>query len=275
VADPTVAYVAMTWIAAGCYALGTLANVYGVLFQSERMERSSYWPVWLGMLVHAGAMLFWWRVVGHGPYMAPSEVLSSDAWMALAVFFVFRSFFPRIQPASILVFPLAMLMLALGVFFNPGVRSLPPSFASVWLVFHVTFYKIALGTLIIALAFSVFFLTRERSSAAWLARLPDQERLDLQAYRFTGFGFVFWGIAMLAGSIWAYNSWGRYWGWDPVETWSLITWLLFGIYLHLRRFFRWSGRRAAWLLILCFLVSLMSLFVASHLGSSIHAEYFR
>lgn len=274
-ADATAVYVAMTWIAAGCYGLGTLANVYGVLFQSGRVERSSYWPVWLGMLVHAAAMLFWWRVVGHGPYMAPSEVLSSDAWMALGVFFVFRGFFPRIRPASVLVFPSAMLMLALGVFFNPGARSLPPSFASVWLIFHISFYKVALGTLIIALAFSVFFLARERSGAAWLGRLPEQDRLDLYAYRFAGFGFVFWGIAMLAGSIWAYNSWGRYWGWDPVETWSLITWLLFGIYLHLRRFFRWSGRRAAWFLIFCFLVSLVSLFVASHLGSSIHAEYFR
>ncbi len=273
--DPTAAYVAMSWAAAGCYALGTLANVHGVLFRSEWSERWSYRAVWLGMVVHALAILFWWRAVGHGPYMAPSEVLSSDAWVALATYFVFLPFFPRIRPASIVVFPLAMLMLALGVFFNPGVRSLPPTFASVWLVFHVSFYKVALGTLLIALAFSIFFLVKERSGAAWLARLPDLERLDLHAYRFAGFGFVFWGIAMLAGSIWAYNSWGRYWGWDPVETWSLITWLCFGIYLHLRRFFRWRGRRAAWFLIFCFVMSLMSLFVTSHMGSSIHAEYFR
>lgn len=274
-ADPTAVYVTMTWVAAGCYALGTLANVHGVLFQNGRTERWGYWPVWFGMTVHALAILFWWRAVGHGPYMAPSEVLSSDAWVALATYFVFRAFFPRIQPASILVFPLAMLMLALGVFFNPGVRSLPPTFASIWLVFHISFYKVALGTLVIALAFSVFLLVKGRSAAAWLARLPDLDRLDLYAYRFTGFGFVFWGIAMLAGSIWAYNSWGRYWGWDPVETWSLITWLCFGIYLHLRRFFRWSGRRAAWFLIFCFVMSLVSLFVTSHMGSSIHAEYLR
>ena len=274
-ADATAVYVGMTWASAACYAAGTIANVQGVIFQNARVERFSYWPVRLGMVVHAGAIAFWWRVVGHGPYMAPSEVLSSDAWVALAMFFVFRAFFPRVQPASVVVFPLAMLMLALSVFYNPGVRSLPPTFASVWLVFHISFYKIALGTLAIALAFSVFFLAKERSRAGWLERLPDLERLDLHAYRFAGFGFVFWGIAMLAGSIWAYNSWGRYWGWDPVETWSLFTWLSFGIYLHLRRFFRWSGRRAAWFLIFCFLLSLTSIFVTSHMGSSIHAEYFR
>jgi ABC-type transport system involved in cytochrome c biogenesis permease subunit len=275
VADPKLLYVGMTWLAVLGYALGTLGNVYGVIFENDRMERRSCWPVWAGMVVHAAAILFWWRMVGHGPYMSPSEVLSSDAWVALATYFVFRGFFPRIRPVSIVVFPAAMLMLALAVFFSPGVRTLPPTFTSIWLVFHIAFYKVALGTLIVALAFSLFVLWKPGSSAAWLARLPDVERLDLYAYRFAGFGFVFWGIAMLAGSIWAYNSWGRYWGWDPVETWALITWLLFGIYLHLRRFFRWGGRRAAWLLILCFVMSLVSLFVTSHMGSSIHAEYLR
>jgi ABC-type transport system involved in cytochrome c biogenesis permease subunit len=273
--EPTAIYVTLTWIAVGCYALGTVANVHGVLFQHPRTERGSYLAIGVGMLVHAGAIAWWWRVVGHGPYMAPSEVLSSDAWVALAIFFAFRAAFPRIQPASVVVFPLAMLMLALSVFQNPGIRTLPPTFGSVWLVFHISFYKVALGTLMVALAFSLFLLAKGRSRAAWIARLPDPEKLDLYAYRFTGFGFVFWGIAMLAGSIWAYNSWGRYWGWDPVETWALVTWLLFGIYLHLRRFFRWNGRRAAWLLVGCFLVSLVSVFVTSHMGSSIHAEYFK
>jgi ABC-type transport system involved in cytochrome c biogenesis permease subunit len=264
----------MTWIVVGLYAVGSVTNVFGVIFQRPRVERASSWPVGVGMALHAAAILVWWRVVGHGPYMAPSEVMSSDAWVALAVFFVFRRVFPRIRPASVVVFPLAMLMLALGVFYNPGVRSLPPTFASVWLVFHIGFYKIALGTLLVALAFSVFLL-RKGSSAGWVARLPDALTLDLYAYRFAGFGFVFWGVAMLAGSVWAYNAWGRYWGWDPVETWALITWLLFGLYLHLRRFYRWRGRRAAWLLVLCFVVSLVSLFVTSHMASSIHAEYFK
>jgi ABC-type transport system involved in cytochrome c biogenesis permease subunit len=80
---------------------------------------------------------------------------------------------------------------------------------------------------------------------------------------------------MLAGSIWAYQSWGRFWGWDPVETWSLITCLLFGVYLHLRRFFQFQGTRAAWFFIFCFMVSLLAIFVMSHLGTSIHSQYFK
>lgn len=275
--EATTLYVGATWAAVLLYAVGTVASVFGVLFARPRAERIADWIVRGGMVVHGAAILYWWRIVGHGPYLAPSEVLSSDAWVTLAMFFAFRAAFPRIQPASVLVFPAAMLMLALAVFYNPGIRTLPPTFASVWLVFHIGFYKIALGTLLIALAFSIFYLGKDRPGATsgWRSRLPAPDRLDLYAYRFAGFGFVFWGIAMLAGSIWAYNSWGRYWGWDPVETWALVTWLLFGIYLHLRRFFGWAGRRAAWFLAACFVVSLVSLFATSHMATSIHAEYFR
>ena len=149
------------------------------------------------------------------------------------------------------------------------------TFRSIWLVIHIGLYKISLATLIIALAFSLFYLMKRRSNAPWLLRLPDLPMIDVYAYRFAGFGFIFWTIGMLAGSIWAYQSWGRFWGWDPVETWSLITWIVFGIYLHLRRFFGWQGERAAWFYLGCLVLSLLALFYTSHLNTSIHMEYFR
>jgi len=274
--DRTLAfYVALSWATVFCYVVATILNVYGVLFKKEVVEQRSYWPAWLGFAIHTAAIVYWWRIVGHGPYMAPSEVLSSDAWVAFGMFVLFQRFYPRIRPASVIVFPAIFLLIGLATMATPGIRTLPPTFGSVWLVFHISFYKIALGTLLIALAFSLFYLLKMRSQAAWLQRLPDLAGIDLHAYRFAGFGFIFWAIGMLAGSIWAYKSWGRYWGWDPVETWSLITWLVFGIYLHLRRFFRLSGKRAAWFFICCFCLALVALFVTANLGSSIHAEYFK
>ncbi|WP_298268801.1 cytochrome c biogenesis protein CcsA [Geobacter sp.] len=269
-------YVAVNWIIVFFYVVATIANVYGLVFGNEKMERRSFRPVACGFVIHTTSIILWWRMVGHGPYMAPSEVLSSVSWFSIVMFFLFLLVYPRLRPVSIFVFPSAFLMLAIANFYNPGIRTLPPTFGGVWLVFHIAFYKIALGTLIIAVAFSVFYLMKGRGSqVAWLQRLPELSVIDLYAYRFAGFGFIFWAIAMLAGSIWAYKSWGRYWGWDPVETWSLITWLFFGVYLHLRRFFRWNGSRAAWFFVFCFIMSLISYFVTSHMGSSVHAEYFR
>ena len=269
-------WVVLNWTTVFFYVLATITNVSGILFWNEKYERISYRLIGIGMVAHSAAIAYWWRVVGHGPYMAPSEVLTADAWVTLVAFLLFLRVYPRVKPASIVVFPATFLMVALATMSTPGIRTLPPTFGGIWLIFHIAFYKIALGTLVIALAFSLFYLLKDRSEpAAWLQRLPDLPNIDLYAYRFAGFGFIFWAIGMLAGSIWAYKSWGRYWGWDPVETWSLITWLFFGIYLHLRRFFLLRGKRAAWFFILSFVVALIALFVTSHMSTSIHAEYFK
>ncbi len=268
-------YTGVTWLAVVFYVFATVANVYGVLFRKGRWEVVSRRLAFIGLSVHTGVICYWWRVVGHGPYMAPSEVLSSDAWMMMALYLVFARIYPRVRPASIVAFPGTFLLQALGLFYNPGIRTLPPTFRSVWLVIHISLYKVALGTLTIALAFSIFYLLKGRRSYAWLERVPEPEVMDAYCYRFAGFGFIFWTIGMLAGSIWAHQSWGRYWGWDPVETWSLASWLMFGIYLHLRRFFAWNGRRSARFFVVCYVISLISIFIMSHLNTSIHAEYFR
>lgn len=273
--SPMAVYTGMMWVAVILYVVATLLNACGIIFVKDMAERRSIWPALAGLLVQSCAIGYWWRVVGHGPYMAPSEVLASDAWIAIVLYLIFRRLYPRVKPASIVVYPMTFLMLALALFYNPGIRTLPTTFRSIWLIIHIGLYKVALATLLIALAFSVFYLAKTRSSASWTQRLPELPVIDAYSYRFAGFGFIFWTIGMLAGSIWAYQSWGRFWGWDPVETWALITWILFGIYLHLRRFFRLSGGRAAWFFAVCFVVSLISLFVTSHMGTSIHAEYFR
>ncbi len=267
--------VGINWIAVIFYVLATLFNTYGLIFQKEKAEYISYRLVTVGLIIHGGALVYWWHVVGHGPYMARYEVLSSNAWMVLLMFVIFKRFFPRIAAASIIIFPAAFLLVALGLFYNPQVRKLPPSLRSIWLVFHVLFYKIALGTILIAVAFSVFYILKKRTRIRWLNKLPDIEAIDLFAYRFAGFGFTFWAIAMLAGSIWAYQSWGRFWAWDPVETWSLITWVAFGIYLHLRRFLGLRGESAAYFFIACFIISLVAIFFTPLINSSIHSEYFR
>jgi ABC-type transport system involved in cytochrome c biogenesis permease subunit len=195
--------------------------------------------------------------------------------MIVAGLFLILRAYPRIRATSLLVLPAAFLLLALAMFYNPGIRTLPATFRSVWLIIHIGLYKISLATLVIACACSIFYLLKKKKNSGWLQQLPAMEILDVYSYRFAGFGFIFWTIGMLAGSIWAYQAWGRFWGWDPTETWSLITCLMFGGYLHLRRFFNWHGAAAAWLLIGCFLTALLSLFGMATLSGSIHSEYFK
>jgi cytochrome c-type biogenesis protein CcsB len=262
------------WTAVIFYAFAIVFNVYGMIFRREKAEKFSYFIVLAGFIAHGCGLLYRWIISGHGPYMVRYEVISSDAWIAMCLFLVFSRIFPKVKPVSIIVFPVVLLMTGLALFLNPEIGKLPPSLKSIWLVVHVSFIKISLGTILIALALSIFYLLKKRTEIRWLDRLPEIETLDVYAYRFAGFGFTFWTITTLAGSIWAYQSWGRFWAWDPIETWSLITWIVLGIYLHLRRFFGLKGENAAYLFILCFLLTVISVFFVPVLESSVHSSYF-
>jgi cytochrome c-type biogenesis protein CcsB len=271
--NPIVVDISLHWAAVIVYMLATAVNTYGLIFKRDRVEKAGYFIVIAGLLIHGIALVFRWNLTGHGPYTVKYEVLSSNAWMILFIFLIFSRIFPKIKPTSIFVFPSSFLLLAIGLSFNPEVKKLPPSLKSIWLIPHGIFYNIALGTILIAVTFSVFYILKKKTGIKWLQKLPDVETIDVYAYRFAGFGFIFWAIAVLSGSIWAYQSWGRFWAWDPVETWSLVTWIFFGIYLHLRRFFGWKGEKAAYFFILCFLISLVSVFFIPYIESSIHSSY--
>jgi len=267
--------VAANWAVVLVYVLAGISAIAGVQFQKESFERIGFRIAAAGLTLHSVLIALRWREVGHGPYMAPSEVLSSDAWVIVAALLVCRRLYPRLKAVSALALPAAFLLLALSQFYDPGIRTLPTTFRSVWLIVHIALYKISLATLVIGCALAIFFLLKKRSDTGWRQRLPSLEVLDSYSYRFAGFGFIFWTIGMLAGSIWAYQSWGRFWGWDPTETWSLITCLTIAAYLHLRRFFGLRGTLGAWCFIGCFIVSVLTLFVMATLSGSIHSQYFK
>ena len=200
------------WLVVLFYLLATIGNTWGLLFNREKVERLAHRLLIVGLLIHGAAILSWWFIVGHGPYLARFEILSAMAWVMVVLYLVFRHFFPPVRPASLLVYPAALLLIGLGVFCTPAVQTLPPTFRGIWLVLHVTLYIISLPTIVITLAISLGYILKKRTGYAWVARLPDSETLDLLAYRFAGFGFVFWSLAMLTGAIWAYQAWGRFWG---------------------------------------------------------------
>jgi ABC-type transport system involved in cytochrome c biogenesis permease subunit len=125
-----------------------------------------------------------------------------------------------------------------------GERALEPPFRSGWLAVHVTFAWLAFGSYLVASALALQYLWVTRRAAA--VPVPDRRAvLDELAARLIAFGFVADSVMIASGAIWAHGLWGRYWGWDPIETWSLVSWLIYGVNLHLRFTLGWSGRRAA------------------------------
>ena len=148
-------------------------------------------------------------------------------------------------------------LLALGtavtVLYVPS-APLVPALKSAWLVIHVSTAIISGGIFLLAniIAGAFLFLDsmeKKGERAPWAKRLPSLDVLDQLSYRLVAFVFPLWTFSVIAGAIWAESAWGRYWGWDPKETWAFITWVAYAAYLHARVTVGWRGRRAAWLCI--------------------------
>jgi cytochrome c-type biogenesis protein CcsB len=173
---------------------------------------------------------------------------------------------------------LLTLGLAVTVLYTEAAQ-LVPALKSYWLVIHVSAAIICSGAFTLAAAVSALALLRghaERKAAGAevtgiTARMPSQDRLQVMANRIIAFTFPLWTFAVIAGAIWAENAWGRYWGWDPKETWAFITWVVFAAYLHARSTVGWRGNRASWIAIIGWSTFLANYFGVNLFVTSLHS----
>jgi cytochrome c-type biogenesis protein CcsB len=139
--------------------------------------------------------------------------------------------------------------LAVTVFYVE-VAPLVPALHSVWFLIHIVAAAISGAAFSVGGVMSILYLIKKRAEGrgtvrGYLGQLPDSRRMDLIAYRFLAFAFPLWTFTVAAGAIWAQYAWGRYWGWDPKETWALVTWVIYACYLHARSTAGWRGTKAA------------------------------
>jgi len=176
-----------------------------------------------------------------------------------------------------------------AIWFYTEIVPLMDPLKSVWLVIHV--FVASLSTAIFALAFGLSVLQlmqarRERKVAAaageaagtvvktgpgFLRTLPSADALESLAYRFAIIGFIFWTFTLIAGSIWANDAWGRYWGFDTKEVWTFVIWVLYAGYIHARATRGWRGSRSAWLSIIGFTAVLFNFTIVNMFFKGLHA----
>jgi cytochrome c-type biogenesis protein CcsB len=189
---------------------------------------------------------------------------------AAVIAFLGLSFRFRVYEAGL--FLMAPVVLALGLcatVLYTAAGPLVPALHSYWIWIHVTAMTVAIGSYIVAATFTVLYLIAHRHArkaaspgagfGAVLGRLPGADALDRLSYRTVIFAFPIWTFAIIAGAIWADQAWGRYWGWDPKETWAFITWVVYAGYLHARATAGWRGRKAAYIQLVGFASLLFNL----------------
>ncbi|GAB3490763.1 c-type cytochrome biogenesis protein CcsB [Nocardiopsis coralliicola] len=155
-----------------------------------------------------------------------------------------------------------------------------PALHSYWIAIHVSAAIVATGAFMVSGAAGITYLVAQRAElkraagekiAGVAAKLPSPELLDRVSHRFIVIAFPLWTFAIIAGSIWADEAWGRFWGWDPKEVWSFITWVVYAAYLHARATAGWRGSKATWIGLVGFACLMFNFFGVNYLFSGLHS----
>ncbi|MDA8212470.1 MAG: c-type cytochrome biogenesis protein CcsB [Clostridia bacterium] len=268
--------VILFWVAVGLYAGSTLLYLYSLVYGRDKYLRPATRVALSGIVPHSAALIIRWVRAGHGPYLTYYESFGAFSWFAVAFFLYLQYRNLKFRSLGIVVMPLSFIMIGLAVLSSPDILPLPATFATYWLIVHVIFAMIGYGATVLATAFGILYLLKQRKQqqgqeGGFWQRIPGLGSLDELSYQNLAFGFIALTIMIIAGAIWAKRSWGRYWGWDPIETWSLISWLVYGSYLHLRITYRWKGTRAAWFTIFALVVLVFHLFGLNLVYQGSHA----
>jgi cytochrome c-type biogenesis protein CcsB len=229
------------------------------------------WGVHLGELVTRGMAAHRW------PWGNMYEFTSAICFAAVTAYLVILT---RQNVRFLGAFVMIAAVVGLGVatiwlYNDPG--PLTPALNLYWIAIHFSAAITATGAFSIAAVTTALYLLAARREATGrggdgvLARLPGAESLDRLANKITMFGFPIWTFAIMAGAIWADQAWGRYWGWDPKETWSFITWVGYAGYLHARATAGWRGRKAAVISLIAFGCLLFNFFGINFLVSGMHS----
>jgi cytochrome c-type biogenesis protein CcsB len=214
---------------------------------------------WLAFILLGASLVFRAFATGHGPFSNMYEFSIAFAWGILGSYLWFeRKYHQRVL--ALVVFPVALGLLwyALQIPNGADVAPLVPALQNnLLLSVHVATAIVAYGSFTIAFAAAVMYLVQPEGGR-W--GLPKPAVLDEIGYRAIVVGFPFLTLVIVLGAVWADVAWGRYWGWDPKETASLVTWFIYGAYLHARVMRGWRGRKAAILLIVGFGATLLTYF---------------
>jgi ABC-type transport system involved in cytochrome c biogenesis permease subunit len=274
------------WVATGLYFASAALFAERALSKKARGLGVALAVALAGFVVHTVAGGIRWYAVGHGPYVQRSESMSSVAWVGMVLFLAVCLRLPRLRGTGVVVLPACVLTLLaglapsewLGVFIGQALEhgrmdievglygqkeivGLPPTFHGTWFVVHVTSTIAAMAAILVSLGTALLYLGKERNGGAeFYERLPSLAIMDNYSSKFVGVGFVLWTVMIVTGAIWAEEVWGSYWQWDAIQIWSVMMWLVMGLYLHLRRFFKWQGARSALLLVGCVILSVLTLF---------------
>lgn len=240
------------------YFAAFVLYLFRMILKKEFWGYAATFVAWVGFLAHTLALILRWRTsydlgFGHAPVTNLYESLIFFAWSIMILYLAVewriknRMLGAFIVPVAFLI--MAYASIAPGV--NNSIEPLIPALQSNWLTTHVLTCFMGYAAFTVSFGCGLLYLWRSRKEkrqenvSGLSGSLPSLDVLDILIYQSTILGFIFLAMGIMTGSVWAHYAWGSYWGWDPKEIWSLITWLIYAIMLHARFVRGWRGKMMA------------------------------
>ena len=294
-------------VAVAFYVAALICFIVYVPFRRRRVADSALGLVALGWPFHLASILTRAFEAGHWPLGNIYEYSTGISFVIATTFLViaFRAR-QRLLGVPAMICVIALMAVAYMLYVPPG--NLVPALHSYWLTIHVTSMATASGLLVFSSMFAMFFLARRWADgyalatagggsltpggggaavmtgggvggpggvsgglASALRRLPAARTLDLWSFRFVMIGFPVWTFGVMMGAVWGEHAWGRYWGWDPKETFSFVVWVVFAIYLHARVTYGWRETRAAVITLVGFVAIFADLYAVNLWIAGLHS----
>ena len=234
------------WLAVALYSVSALLYIFGFVHKKEGFLRQGEFVSALGFVSHTVCLSLYWTRTSHLAF-STFEVLNDAAWSGICVFLIASAVAKSLKSTGILVVLFTMLTMVWAAISRKDIGPTPPSFDTPWFWVHVVTSAFAYGCMLIAAGNGLLYILKTRNAGdVFYDRLPDLKKLDESNYLFIGIGFVMLTLMIISGAFWTQSVYGNYWAWDPLEVQSLITWLVYAIWLHLRLTLGWRGIKLAW-----------------------------
>jgi ABC-type transport system involved in cytochrome c biogenesis permease subunit len=246
-------------------------GAYTLALGSRRWPRATGALLAAALGLHTLSLAQRWQTHGHGPFTTLHEVLSSNLWSLALVGTLVWWLLRESRAALWALAPVLVVLAAWLLMADDGAGHFPPTYATPLLYLHALVGKLFLGLLLVAVALgSVPLLRRTSAGRRLVAQAPGDHRCDELAHRFAAFSFVFDTLMLIVGAVWAQDAWGRYWAWDPLESWAFVTWLALAAVLHARAALRPTPAMHGLWLAVVFVIAFLTFFGVPFISTAPH-----
>jgi len=262
------------------YALASIFYIGSFSFKKQILAKIGFIVLVIGFLDNTLGIILRWiesyqMGYGHAPFANMYESLVFFSWTA-AILYIFVELKYKENIIGVFATPLVFLAIAyasLSPDIDSKITPLIPALKSNWLIAHVIACFLGYAGFAVAFGFSIMYFVKPKNPdvKAIFAKLPSLDIIDELTYQMVVFGFLFLTIGIITGAVWANSAWGTYWSWDPKETWSLITWIVYAVFLHLRMMRGWHGKNLAWVSIIGFMAVMFTYFGVNFILSGLHS----